>query len=339
METYEQNALFRFDIDGADNSDAYEYLMNVDVTDDEQLKPTDFSEMEPKFVNAMIYSKNCAEDDVYDRICLALTCGDLWKMPLPYNDALKMFFAATANYNHAKDICKIKILCPVHLDTVYEMADGNFNKLCLVKDDQFRESWVDLYDVRHKGMFPGCTVKWRFPVSYFTKEDSEGNKTRGITLAAPEKNPYAEITCTALDTAGFKIPKQIYYKFFLQHANATGNVEGLEGQFDSHHLSDLIRAFFDFQNEEAFKEVLAYMGLREIYAFDENDRANYEWSDDDNALIATLANPNEFPELEMSEKGQSYWRKLGINKYRLFNPTAYYLPMSDGSHHVSVYAD
>lgn len=264
-------------------------------------------------IDIIIGIQEAAEDDsVYDGLMFTLTMASNLVVPLRYSDVRLYYFMLQLNRAYFEGKTKIKATTLRQALTFYELCDGQFQDLALEQQEGSQIRFTK-FNVSHRGLLQGYQVQWQIPINFY--KDKNTNKT--VVAIAGQGNPYAMLSIPDLEIKDHIIPKALFMKFFGVTPNTRVEMNS----------TDDLRLAFDATDEEAFLEVLDFIGLSLRYKINTVSDTDYIYDHDMKLLKAELLNNTaSFANLE-SQEDIVLWQQFNYNTYLFLRPGARYLPL------------
>lgn len=254
---------------------------------------------------------------VYSNAVCALTVSDSSKIPLLFSEARYLFFALQVNRLYYEKNTGVKINSLSQAKLMYDETGNSFTEMALEQSDNARQIRFERFMARHRIFFPNCNLYWEIPISFY--KDGETGQT--CVTPAGNVNPYALVSIPAIDSEKFKIPRNIYLKFFLgQHSKLVCNT-----------TKDIALNFNQLDNELAL-HALEFCGYSKRYTILKDENTDYYYDNESRCLVAELLHKDSkvFNSDESNEEEAVYWSKMSYNKYFFMKNHKEYVPVLRG---------
>jgi len=256
-------------------------------------------------------------DNVYRNAAFALTMADEFKVPMLYSEVRYLFFALQVNRLYYEKNTGVKINSLSQAKLMYDETGNSFTEMALEQSENSRQIRFERFMARHRIFFPNCNLYWEIPISFY--KDGETGQT--CVTPAGNVNPYALVSIPAIDSEKFKIPRNIYLKFFLgQHSKLVCNT-----------TKDIALNFNQLDNELAL-HVLEFCGYSKRYTITKDENTDYYYDNESRCLVAELLHKDSkvFNFNEENEEEAVYWSKMSYNKYFFMKNHKEYVPVLHG---------
>lgn len=279
-------------------------LSSSDLNNDNMIKALEKSESANKIRSAsslnkiqyMIFSEDITNEAIYKTALASLTLGDELKIPINKNIVDILYFALCVNSDNK---IGLKITNISQASILYEMYKNDFKKVEL-EDNKTRIRFTTL-EGYHPVFFPGYSITWKIPVSFFKANDKNQVTLSGLNYCI-----------VIINNIEYKIPRLMYQKFFRSSMT--------KGRLICD-TTEEIKDKFDFSNNDALYEIFSYIGYVR-----KKELQNIKLPMGQNFIQEgkIISFPSDKKEMDI------YWQEISSNKYILL-PKLEYVPLINSS--------